>query len=91
MTNRYLRQLEIFDPAEYPYGVNIVGTGGIGSALGIAMVKCGFTDFILWDADNVEEHNLGSQLFPENVLGTNKAQALSIEMKRINSVNASRN
>ena len=58
----HLRQLDIFNPRDFVWPVNIIGLGGIGSAAGLALVKLGISELRLWDNDVLEEHNIPNQL-----------------------------
>ncbi len=81
---KYLRQIEIFNPLDYNYGINIIGCGGIGSALGVTLSKLGMVKFILWDNDKIENHNMPNQLFMEGYLGDYKAKQLSNSIQSYN-------
>ena len=58
----YLRQLDIFDPKNFVWPANIIGLGGIGSAVALALVKLGIGELRLWDSDVLEEINIPNQL-----------------------------
>lgn len=63
--SRYWRQLDIVDPqklAETP--VTLIGAGGIGSAVALALAKLGVTRFTVYDDDSIEEHNFPNQMYP---------------------------
>lgn len=59
----------------------IIGCGGVGSWLLPILVrlkgKLGIEDIVLFDGDKFEPKNLDRQLFPEQFVGRNKAQALA--------------
>jgi len=56
----------------------IIGVGGVGSWLAHTMVRLvGPDEVTLVDGDNLEQKNLDRQLFSEDQIGKNKAEALS--------------
>lgn len=60
----YMRQRGWFDPQENAHAqVTLVGVGGIGSPLALALAKLGIPKLTLIDPDTVERHNLPNQLF----------------------------
>lgn len=62
----YQRQLGILSPAEMArQTINIVGCGGIGSAIALILTKLGFPKIVLFDHDRIEAHNLPNQYLPE--------------------------
>jgi hypothetical protein len=63
-------------------GLNIIGVGSVGSMAAFILLKMGFYNTRVFDADKVEEHNLGNQIYPDELVGTNKALALAKEMTR---------
>lgn len=81
---RMMRQLDIAHPeklANQP--VTIIGAGGIGSFVGQFLAKMGVTDITVYDFDEVEEHNLPNQMYPQEALGLPKAKALAVELERL--------
>lgn len=60
----FTRQRGFFDPTQCDTPVTIVGCGGIGSPLALALSKMGVPRLRLIDGDSVERHNLPNQLFP---------------------------
>jgi hypothetical protein len=75
---RFMRQ-EGFAPSEVlqKATVNIIGLGGIGSAVGLCLSKMGIGHINGIDADEVADHNLSNQMFPTDALGKSKAQAFA--------------
>jgi hypothetical protein len=80
----YLRQLDIFDPVKYgDVDINIIGAGGIGSFVAVALAKLGLERIFVFDGDKVEAHNLPNQLHCPDQLGMNKAEALSNKIENL--------
>lgn len=80
--NLYRRQLDIFNPEKYTdTDIAIVGVGGIGSILAIALVKNGFEYFRLYDKDKVEEHNISNQFYRRDQEGMLKVEACAENME----------
>ena len=73
----YLRQQEIFDPAEYNGEVTLIGSGGVGSFSAVALAKLGIKKLVVYDFDKVEEHNLPNQFFTVNAVGKPKVEELA--------------
>jgi hypothetical protein len=72
----YNRQETIQDELSIPDNVIIVGCGGVGTWVAIALAMGGTQRFILIDHDNIEEHNLNRLPYPQSSIGRNKAEAL---------------
>lgn len=83
---RYLRQLDILDPAVCNKPVSIIGAGATGSFTALALAKMGMTKIDVFDKDSIEEHNFPNQLFPTKTLGMNKAEALKEVVKEYTDV-----
>lgn len=82
----YLRQSSIINIGAYRDNkIAIVGCGAIGSFVGIALAKMGLTNFILFDHDKIEAHNLPNQFYTEDDIGQLKTKALAEHMKSFNS------
>lgn len=82
-----LRQLGFCDPRtlnEKIRETTIIGAGGIGSTVAMALSKMGLRNMTVWDEDTLEEHNLGNQFLPydcllpmsSNFLGRKKVESL---------------
>jgi hypothetical protein len=56
--------------------ITVIGAGGIGSFLVLALVKMGFTNVTVYDADLIEDHNVDNQLYGHKHLGMMKVDAL---------------
>lgn len=72
----YWRQADLFLPEHLPCAVHVVGLGGIGSPVALALAKLGCSDLVLYDPDCVEPHNLPNQLYRPADVGRPKAEAL---------------
>ncbi len=73
---KFMRQLDIFDPAKHQVPVSIIGAGGIGSIVALALGKMGLDQLDVYDFDEVNEHNVPNQMFRPDQLGERKVSAL---------------
>lgn len=81
----YTRQSGIVDVKSFRDNeIIIVGCGAIGSFTAISLAKMGLTNFILFDDDKVEPHNLPNQFFTTNDIGQYKVFATKIHMMKFN-------
>lgn len=80
-TTRHLKHIEGIE-LETP--VHIVGCGSIGTAAATTMARLGFTQFVGYDEDIVEKHNIANQFFETTDLGKLKTDALEAKLKAIN-------
>ena len=76
MSERYARQLDIINQQELNFPIHIIGAGGIGSWTALLLAKMGCPDISVYDDDIVEEHNVASQFFMTDQLGTTKTFSL---------------
>ena len=72
-----LRQLDLVKPEALETPVHLVGCGGIGSFVALALAKLGCPHLCLYDDDRVEEHNVPNQLFRLSDVGRPKVEALA--------------
>ena len=73
----YLRQLSIFDPADFENrSVSVVGAGATGSYVALLLAQIGITNMTVWDFDKIEDHNLPNQMFFLEHVGLQKVDAL---------------
>lgn len=81
MHDYHLRQADLL-PLKQRANVNItiVGAGGIGSSVAIALAKMGIHNLNIYDPDILEDHNVGNQFLPANFLGRKKVEALKYLM-----------
>jgi hypothetical protein len=79
----YTRGRGFFDPtaANLP-PLTVIGAGGIGSPLVMALAKMGWPEINVVDGDTVERHNLPNQMFPLNSIGRPKVEVLAEEVAR---------
>lgn len=71
------RQREIFDPLNYQGAhCTLVGCGGIGSFVAVALTKMGIANLTLIDFDDVEPHNMPNQFYRMSDIGKPKVVAL---------------
>ena len=73
----YWRQLDLISPADLDFDVHIVGAGGLGSPIALALAKMGCPRITIRDDDRVEPHNLPNQLFRMRDVGRPKVEALA--------------
>ena len=73
----YWRQLDIVSSEELAFPITLVGVGGIGSPVAMALVKMGCSQIALYDPDCVEVHNLPNQMYRMNDIGKPKVEALA--------------
>ena len=73
----YWRQLDIISPSDLDFDVNLVGVGGLGSPIAMALVKMGCPRITFFDDDTVEPHNLPNQLYRMADIGLPKVEALA--------------
>jgi len=59
----YWRQLDIVSSEELDFPITLIGCGGIGSPVAMALVKMGCGQISLYDPDCVEAHNLPNQMY----------------------------
>ncbi len=75
----------IFSPIEFrDKKIHIVGLGNIGSHTAIALARMGFTNFVLYDFDKVEDVNISTQAFNKEHKDMLKIEAVEKEMLKIN-------
>jgi len=74
----FRRQKDLFNPDSFgrELTVHIFGCGSIGSFTAIAVSKLGIHNVILWDYDEVEQHNVSNQFFRQQDVGSSKTFAV---------------
>ena len=83
---KYLRQIDIFDPTKIKMPVSIIGAGGIGSVVTLALAKMGLTELDVYDYDQVADWNVPNQMFRPNQIGEFKVDALKEVVKSLTDV-----
>jgi sulfur carrier protein ThiS adenylyltransferase len=73
----YWRQLDLVSPSDLDFDVNLIGVGGLGSPIAMALAKMGCPRITLFDDDTVEPHNLPNQLYRMADIGLPKVEALA--------------
>lgn len=73
----YWRQVDLVTPADLTFGVNLIGAGGLGSPIALALAKMGCPRLAIFDPDVVEPHNLPNQLFRLADVDRPKVEALA--------------
>lgn len=75
---------EFFQPEMARDKVHIVGCGATGSTIAELLARFGLTNFVLWDFDNIEPHNITNQLYTNKDLYKEKVDALLEHLIEIN-------
>lgn len=75
---------DFFQPEKIGCKIHIVGCGSVGSTIAENLARCGVTDFVLWDFDTVEAHNVSNQMFTQEHIGKLKVEALKDILVSIN-------
>jgi len=78
---RFKRQIDIIKTEELDFPIHILGAGGIGSWTAMTLAMMGCQNITVYDDDEVEDHNVASQLYKEKQLGKNKVHALADNVK----------
>ena len=78
------KSYEFFQPEKDDARIHIVGCGSVGSTIAENLARCGITKMTLWDFDKVEPHNIVNQMFTQEQVGMNKAEAVRDLIVNIN-------
>lgn len=73
-----------FDPDKFDANIHIIGCGAVGSTIAENLARLGIKELILWDFDDVEEHNIANQMFFVNQINKSKMDAVEEICKMIN-------
>jgi molybdopterin/thiamine biosynthesis adenylyltransferase len=73
----YWRQADLISPEALAAPVTVIGAGGIGSPVALALAKMGCQNLTLYDPDVVEPHNLPNQFYRPRDVGRPKVAALA--------------
>lgn len=72
----FWRQMDIVSPADLKMPITVIGAGGIGSPLILALAKMGCEFITVYDGDKVESHNVPNQIFRIEDIGKPKVEAV---------------
>lgn len=78
------KSFEFFDPGTCKSRIHIIGCGSVGSTVAELLARFGLTDFVLYDFDIVEPHNIVNQMFTVKHLQKPKTEALKEMLVEIN-------
>ena len=82
MSINYLRQQDLIDQDKIRRKpITVIGAGAVGSFTTLALAKMGARDMTVYDHDRIEDHNLASQFYPLDELGSYKVESLSKTVK----------
>jgi molybdopterin/thiamine biosynthesis adenylyltransferase len=74
---------EVFNPDDFKHPVHIIGAGATGSKVAVEVAKLGISNITVWDADNIEAHNVANQAYGNCHIGLPKVHCLSEEIERL--------
>jgi molybdopterin/thiamine biosynthesis adenylyltransferase len=89
--NLYIRQAGLVELDALSLSIEIIGAGGIGSWTALALAKMGCQNVSIWDADIIEVHNAGSQVYNEKDAGKLKVDSLSEKVEDLSGISLSLN
>lgn len=78
------KSYDFFQPEKDKSKIHIIGCGSVGSTVAENLARCGLKNFVLWDFDTVEEHNIVNQMFRQQDVGRKKVEALKELLTEIN-------
>ena len=78
------KSFEFFNPEECKGRIHIIGCGSVGSTVAELLARFGLTNFVLYDFDVVEPHNVVNQMFTSRHLHMPKVEALKQMLEDIN-------
>lgn len=84
MAVSFLRMSAFLDSTKLTMPVFIIGVGAIGSHVALTAAKMGFTNFVIFDDDKIEEYNLPNQAYDSSMVGLYKVDALQEVLTRFN-------
>lgn len=76
LSDALTRQLDIIPLAILGQRITVIGAGGIGSFVVLALAKMGFGDITVYDDDVVSVENMNNQFFRHTDIGKPKVEAL---------------
>jgi molybdopterin/thiamine biosynthesis adenylyltransferase len=78
------KSYEFFQPEMCKGRVHVIGCGSVGSTVAELLARFGITNISLYDFDKVEPHNIANQMFNQDDLFHNKAEAVAHMICKIN-------
>lgn len=78
------KSFEFFNPNTLNSRIHIIGCGSVGSTVAELLARFGIDNFVLYDFDIVEPHNIVNQMFTTKHLYRTKVECLSEMLKEIN-------
>ena len=67
-----MRHESVFNPAEHPYPMHVIGAGATGSRVFASLVELGIPNINVYDYDIIEDHNLANQIYMAKDIGETK-------------------
>lgn len=71
----FWRQQDFISPSDLEIPITLIGVGGIGSLLLLALAKMGCSNLTIYDDDKVEVHNIPNQFYRQEDLDQFKVEA----------------
>ena len=78
------KSIEYFDPCKVDGKCHIIGCGSVGSTVAELLTRLGVKNFVLYDFDLVEAHNLANQMFIHSDIKNPKVDAVKRIITEIN-------
>ena len=78
------KSIEYFNPVDVRGKCHIIGCGSVGSTVAEMLARLGVTNFVLYDFDLVEPHNLANQMFVHSDIKHPKVEAVKRIITDIN-------
>lgn len=78
------KSFEFFNPSSMKGRVHIIGCGSVGSTVAELLARFGIEDFVLYDFDVVEPHNIVNQMFTTKHLYRPKTECVKEMLTEIN-------
>ncbi len=85
-SSRYFRQLDIIKPEQLLMPIHVIGAGAVGTATVIALTKMGCSNIMVYDYDDIEEHNISNQMCYANGIGKAKVDLLRQLVYELNGI-----
>ena len=78
------KTIDYFNATRFGDAIHIIGCGSVGSSIAEMLARVGFRNFVLYDFDEVEPHNIANQMFADVQIGQRKTEALRDLLVSIN-------